>query len=220
MKSQETSYGDIDLWSKSFPTTLIPEILNLIIDVWPKCLSEYSFTPSDHEPRITRRLKYLLQQERTLRKIPVRIQREVPEEIAGDDVEEKGRIDLVFTHGPLENVYFAFECKRLNISSGGSRKSLASEYVGIDGLGTFIREWYAVGLSQAGMLGYVMDSDINYAQARINKRILSRKNELNTNNGLEQSNIIPEATGVKLTIHKLSDRTMSIHHIFLPLNSN
>jgi hypothetical protein len=158
-----------------------------------------------------------LQQARTARKLPVSIQRELYEEIEGDgDVEEKGRIDLVFIHGFREDVYFAFECKRLNVTYKGKTRSLATEYVGGQGLSAFIQNWYSQGLINAGMLGYVMDGDTKNAQEEIDRNIKLNKASLKTKNGLSRSSLLKDET-IKESVHNLSDRQMTVHHVFLSL---
>lgn len=148
--------GDASLWSDLFPDWLIPEILDLVISAWEAFDKPQ---PGDHEVAITMRFRSELVRHKLLRKLPLRIDREIPE----DDLlvgQEKGRIDLRFIHGYQEGVYFAFECKRLNVlSKEGKRTPLAGEYVRA-GMMRFITSQYAVGLDQGGMLGYVMDSDV------------------------------------------------------------
>jgi len=218
MHTKNVSYGAVDQWASQFPSSLVPIIVELILEIWPRCLAKYKFTSSDFETRITRRLEFLLIQEKKVRKLPLRIQREIPEEIEENgDVEEKGRIDLNFTHGFDEEVYFAFECKRLNVYFQDSRHSLAGEYVGKDGLMAYISEWYAQGLIQAGMIGYVMDGDVKFAVAQVNKIILEKKDTLRTDAGLKESSIFPDNNNIKETSHALSQRTMIIHHLFLSL---
>src|SRR5687767_9215656 len=104
--------GDPDAWSEVFPDDLIPPILDLIWTTWvafPKP------SPKDHEVPITRRFRRALKQAKDYRRLPVRIDRE-PAEDDPETAEELGRIDLKFSPAgsALEQVYFAFECKRLN----------------------------------------------------------------------------------------------------------
>ena len=153
-----------------------------------------------------------------MRKLPVSIQREMPEEVEDDDggdVKEKGRIDLVFLYGCRENVYFALECKRLNVSYNGKKRSLATDYVGEDGLFAFVKEWYSAGLDQAGMIGYVMDGDIDDAQRKVNKIIQKNKDKLKTDNGFKTSSIFQARKQIKETSHLLSTHCLLVHHIFL-----
>ena len=87
--------GDSSPWADTFPDYLIPQILDLVVSAW-----EVFSKPKidDHEVPITKRFRATLRQQKKLVRLPVMIDREVPE----DDLEsgtEKGRFDLRFTAG-------------------------------------------------------------------------------------------------------------------------
>ncbi len=113
--------GDPALWSDVFPEYLIPEILDLVWDTWgtlplPK--------PDAFEVPLTRRFKVALRSQKNFRKLPLRIERESPEDDQSTAA-ELGRIDLKFTPAGSanEDVYFAFECKRLYPIEKGVRRA-------------------------------------------------------------------------------------------------
>src|ERR1700730_16608690 len=104
--------GDTTLWSETFPDHLVPRIIDLVLETWetfPKPAQD------DLEVPITRRFKHSLKQAKDYRRLPVRIEREPAEDHPTTGV-ELGRIDLKFAPAgsAREEVYFAFECKRLN----------------------------------------------------------------------------------------------------------
>ena len=123
--------GSADLWSNFFPDDLIPDILNMVLDVWN--VFKYNCDET-HEVPITKRFRSHLEQYKDLKMLPIRIDREA----IVDDINtesEIGRIDLRLTHGYRSEVYFAFECKRLNvIDKNGRTSTLAKEYV-MNGMG-------------------------------------------------------------------------------------
>jgi hypothetical protein len=206
--------GDSSPWADTFPDYLIPQILDLVVSAW-----EVFSKPKidDHEVPITKRFRATLRQQKKLVRLPVMIDREVPE----DDLEsgtEKGRIDLRFTAGCREDVYFSFECKRLNvISKDGKRESKAKDYV-VDGMMRYITSQYASELICGGMIGYIMNGDsktaIKAVDSQVNK--LCKELRISPPSGLCQSSLIPNHPQIKETTHILP-RQFVIHHVFLPL---
>src|SRR5205807_2171168 len=112
-----TVAGDTRMWSDTFPDDLVPQIIDLIIETWDAFPKP---GPTEHEVPITRRFKHVVKQAKTFRRLPVRVERELPEDDPATG-EELGRIDLKFIPGEsaLEEVYFAFECKRVNALMDG-----------------------------------------------------------------------------------------------------
>jgi hypothetical protein len=101
--------GNAELWSNFFPDDLIPDILNMVLEVWDVFRTNCGET---HEVPITKRFRSHLEQYKDLKMLPIRIDREA----IVDDINKEseiGRIDLRLTHGYRSEVYFAFECKRL-----------------------------------------------------------------------------------------------------------
>jgi hypothetical protein len=207
--------GSPDLWSDFFPDDLIPDILAMVVDVWEE------FTqPSDneHEVNITKRFRSALEQYKDLKRLPLRIDREIPIDHL-DNAVELGRVDLRLTHGYRSDVYFAFECKRLRVSSGkGKVSNLAEEYVS-SGMMRFIGSdaQYARTLEQGGMIGYVMDGQTPKAMKAVNDKVKEHHEKLWVfdENGLGQSSKLKHDL-IRETLHRFSDRLFTIHHIFLP----
>jgi hypothetical protein len=210
--------GSTDLWSNFFPDDLIPDILNMVLEVWDVFRTNCGET---HEVPITKRFRSHLEQYKDLKMLPIRIDREA----IVDDINKEseiGRIDLRLTHGYRSEVYFAFECKRLNvIDKNGRTSSLAKEYV-MNGMTRFVgsEPQYAIGLKQGGMIGYVMNGKIDGAITAVNKQIKDHYKDLQMkpSKGLNPSSRLPENL-IRETLHHLPDSEFTIHHVFLPIST-
>lgn len=206
--------GDASAWAGTFDSTLIPSILDLLFSAW------HDFVKPAHdelEPHITRRFRNQLRATKNLVKLAVRIGREVVEDdLATGD--EKGRIDIQFTspQSCREDVYLAFECKKLNVIHNGEWASQASDYAK-DGIMRFVTGQYADGLTDGGMIGYVMDGRIDKAVQSVSSQIKSRCIELQMPSpcDLRLSSLRPEHQQIKETTHSLIGRDLILHHIFL-----
>lgn len=167
--------GDFSLWDDLFPDSLVPQLIELICEAW----QSIKLDKSDRlEVPITRKLYARLQLLKSLRdqgpdRLPFRISWETPLVDPLTSV-VKGRIDIRFSHGHCEEVYFAVECKRLNVVSRTRVSSLAGDYVE-DGMMRFITGQYAEGLDKGGMLAYVMDGQIGPAVESIRRAIEARR---------------------------------------------
>jgi hypothetical protein len=206
--------GSADGWSDTFPGDLVPRILELVLEVW-RGLDKPS--GADLETHITRRLRIALVKAKNLQTLPFQIHRETAE----DDMEssgEKGRIDLYFTAGWREDVYFAFECKRLRVRSERKLRSLATEYV-TEGMCRFVTGQYAVGLTCGGMLGYVMDGKVQTAMQSVDRAVRSRVSKLQMRppGGLEGRGIKSGGAGAATTRHMIRNPDFVMHHLFVPV---
>lgn len=207
--------GDAEIWSDTFPEELIPRVLDLVAHTWDSFVKP---GPSDHEVPITRRFKHALKQAKDLQRLPVRIEREPAEDDPATG-KELGRIDLKFLPAvsALEEVYFAFECKRLNAVQDGTRRTLAPEYV-TEGMMRFVTGQYASSAYQGGMIGYVLDGHCDEAIGLVEQNVSSRVAELRmtTSAGLEPSSLRPENRRIRETSHALQpQRRFRLHHVFL-----
>lgn len=207
--------GDAEIWSDTFPEDLIPRMLDLIFETWqpfPKPAA------TEHEVPITRRFKHALKQAKDFRRLPVRIERE-PAEDDPKTGEELGRIDLKFLPAvsALEEIYFAFECKRLNATMNTTRRTLAAEYV-TEGMMRFVTGRYSSSVHSGGMIGYVLDGKSDEAISSVGRNIAARRTELqmSASAGLERSTLRPDNQLIRSTEHSLSSRPkFRLHHIFL-----
>jgi hypothetical protein len=205
--------GDSDIWSDTFPEDLVPRLLELVTDTWQGFEKP---SVGELEVPITRRFKHALKQAKDFKRLPVRIEREPAE----DDPEtgmERGRIDLKFlpAFSAREEVYFAFECKRLNAIQDGRRRTLAPEYVA-QGMLRFVTGQYAASMRHGGMIGYVLDGEcttaIRLVEENVKRRVVELKME--APGGLARSSLRASDEMARETIHKLP-REFRLHHLFL-----
>jgi hypothetical protein len=207
--------GDAEIWADTFPEELIPRMLNLVLSTWEPFAKP---GPSDLEVPITQRFKHSLKQAKDFQRLPVRIERE-PAEDHPQSGQELGRIDLKFLPAvsAREEIYFAFECKRLNVSVNGTRRTLAAEYV-TQGMMRFVTGQYASSVQNGGMIGYVLDGKGDEAITSVDQNIQARRAELRiaTAEGLKPSTVQPSNRLVRETDHSLVARpAFRLHHIFL-----
>lgn len=206
--------GEPDLWSDTFPEDLIPRVLDAAVEAW-NAMDKPG--PTELEVPITRRFKHALKQAKDFNRLPFRVERESVEDDSTTG-EELGRIDikLLPAVSAREDVYFAFECKRLNVQDGTSRRSLAPEYV-TEGMMRFITGQYASSMRHGGMVGYVLDGQADEAIRLVGKNIASRAVELcmTMPASLAQSTRCLFSTA-RETAHTLSLRVVILHHLFFP----
>lgn len=196
----------------------IPDILAMVLDAWSSFVKPL---PTDHEVPITRKFRLKLLQQRDLKNLPLKIEREV----TIDDPktgEEIGRIDLCLTYSCRSEVYFAFECKRLNvINKNGRTSSFAKEYV-MNGMTRFVgsEPQYAIGLKQGGMIGYVVNGKIDSAITAVNKQVKAHYMDLQMkfSKELNPSFRLPDRL-TRESLHHLPDREFTIHHVLLPVST-
>lgn len=205
--------GDIDLWAKQFPTEVIPSILRLILSSW----KTFKFTCKPFEVTITQRFCAHLRNNKNRSLHFFRIDWESYE--LDEEAQVTGRIDLKFSQGFDERVYFSIECKRLRVKYRQQFKSLAGDYVE-KGMYRYFNGQYAYDLDQGGMLGYVMDGNIDVAVNDVEAAIEKRRSSLymEENETLKVSSCITSKQ-VKETLHKYGPtKRFTIYHVFLPMN--
>ena len=208
--------GDGRLWKKDlFPEELIPEILELIMTSWR------TFKKPDrlaHEVPISKAFREWIRTEKNLRDdLPFQLWRELP--TYNTQTEVDGRIDILFAYigTPREDIYFAFECKRLRIPYPSGLDTNNSDYVGDQGMMCFVTGKYSQSVTNAGMIGYVMDGKANLAIISLGKLIKRKRAalKLRENTGLQPSSIMLNYQNVRETTHILSNKQLKIHHLFL-----
>jgi len=204
--------GDPNLWSDLVPDRFIPDIIALVLEGW-----ETFDKPGrdDLEVPITMRFCCCLRAHKNRSRLPFRIEYESPE-LRLESSTVVGRIDLRFCHGYREDVYFAFECKRLNVvDRAGKRRSLAGKYVE-EGMMRFVEGKYAAGLDKGGMLGYVMDGATPSAVQAVEGAVARRRQQLRlTSADLERSSIRRDDARVRETRHGLHSGPFVVYHLFL-----
>ncbi|NQV23476.1 MAG: hypothetical protein HQ518_03820 [Rhodopirellula sp.] len=157
---------------------MTPEILRLVVETWGKMPSP---APNQLEDAITDQLCVALRRNRDLRSLMfyVMTQTVILEPDAGEVV---GRMDIAFLPTgkdivPDEDAYFCLECKRLNVIKDGRKRSYASEYVKY-GMLRFVTGQYSRSVRHGGMLGYVLDGDVDNAIGNVEKNIRKHRAKL------------------------------------------
>jgi hypothetical protein len=208
--------GDGRLWKKDlFPEELIPEILELVMSSWRTFKKPNRLA---REVPISKEFTRKIRAEKNRRTdLPFHILCEVS--TLDTQTEQDGRIDILFAYigTPREDIYFAFECKRLRIPYPSGLDTNNSDYVGDQGMMCFVTGKYSQSVAHAGMIGYVMDGKANLAIISLGK-LIRRKCaalKLRENTGLQPSLIILNCQNVRETTHILSDKQLKIYHLFL-----
>ncbi len=207
------SIPDVQQWCDLFPTDLIPNILELVLDTWAAFKKPQK---TEHENLITQRFSDKLRKRKNERMaLPFKIRTEV------QTIETNGRIDILFdyTGTNREEVYFALECKRLRIPYANRSKTPklnGGEYTGEQGMMCFVSGKYSAGLNHGAMAGYVMDGNASEAIQQIKKSIRKKKNMLKLADNSFFA-IYPTLNNkmIRETRHNLTNRLFTIYHIFL-----
>lgn len=218
MKFGEAS-GGLDAEFNPFADDYLGEILEAVAFAWARMKQPKL---SEWEDRITFRLAGRLSNDPLFRNIPYDI---VPQHwLLGLDGQRLGRIDLRVKHRCSQRDYFALEAKRLHVRyPGGNISPEYSVYAGDDGMGAYIEGQYSKGLSAAGMLGYVMDADIEKAWAGIAGRIAAKRDDLRLSKELAASSLAHHvskghpAARLGETLHTLQTHAFRIFHLLLPV---
>lgn len=120
-----------------------------------------------------------------------------------------GRTDITFELG--SHYRFIWECKRLHYEGN----TLYGEYRK-EGVMRFISRKYAKGQRHGGMLGFVMDSEIDKAIAGVEKHLNAHRTELKINGGCFQP--CPEVKDSRLRLSRhLEGEDFNLFHCFLPV---
>jgi hypothetical protein len=177
---------------------------------------------TEHENRISDRLRRLLMQDEGLRDRAIQVDREAS--VYDDDADEEtagGRLDFRFLYstGPRKPwPYFAIEAKRLHVAFRSGWNSCIPEYVtGSQGMMCFIEQRYGRSLTSAGMLGYVFDGDIDKARLSVAASIQTNREKLKTAPPFQLvlSSVLPGDSRVSETIHTLAHGDFVIYHLFV-----
>ncbi len=207
--------GNFDLFADTFPPTLLPWVFQIILREWNNFPRT---TRNPLENRITKRFVGHLQSCQETRQLPFTFEALVKLVDARKDT-ETGELDIRVIHGQRSRVFFAFECKKLNVIHYGKYASQAGKYVGDDGMGCFLSGQYDGGSDCGGMIGYVMDNNVPKAVIAINKALKTYENSLRIKQPvkLKISSLLNENDNPCYeTIHMNSEKDFTIYHLILP----
>ncbi len=208
-----SSGGDPTAWL-DFIDAQMPAILRLVISTWRDMPP---LAPDALEDPTTEGLCRALRRNRTSGELPFRVDIQMVE-LDPADGERQGRMDIVFSPMvPNEAIYFCLECKRLNAMIGGQRRALATEYVS-QGMVRFVRRQYGAQVRHGGMLGYVLDGQVDAAVNAVAVAIVAQKNELEFvgESILSPSSFLPDERVVFETAHTRAHppQPFFVQHIF------
>ena len=207
--------GSFDLFADTFPPSLLPWVFRTILREWTNFPRT---TRNPLENRITKPFVGHLQSCQATRQLPFTFEALVKLVDENKDT-ETGELDIRVMHGHLSKIFFAFECKRLNVIRNGKYASQAGEYVGARGMGCFLFGKYDGGGDCGGMIGYVMDNDVQKAITAINKALIKYENFLKIKQPvkLKMSSLLSEKNNPCYeTIHKNIENDFTIYHVILP----
>lgn len=190
--------GDPTAWLDLIDSQ-VPDILRLILSTWEEMPS---LSPDALEDPTTEALCRALRKNRSSASLPFRIDIQMVEldPAVGQD---QGRMDIAFSPMvPHEAFYFCLECKRLNVTLEGRRRTLGTEYV-TQGMSRFVNRQYGDQVRHGGMLGYVLDGRVDLAIIAVQTAIRARRQYLKIaeEGGLRQSSFLPETENVFETAH-------------------
>ncbi len=196
-----TVLGTMDEWHDLLDS-LMPDIVSLVIKAWntmPAIAADAKEDPVSEE--LCRRLRAM----KDLSKLPLQVHTQFVELETADD-SEQGRIDIVFLPlVPNESIYFALECKRVNVrQTDGEIRRYFSEYV-TEGLTRFVTGRYSHEVRHGGMLAFVLDGDIPSAISGIGKNIVAKRDVLQLiGTSLKRSRYDPDNDSLRETEHSRS----------------
>lgn len=207
--------GSPDAWLAHF-RDLGEQMSEAIEAAWPICIRPLQSKKDamTHEDHIT---EHLVQALRRTKKVPGRItyQYVLLVEDANGNVSLSSSIDFVLTVGDDEDVYLAYECKRLNVSYAARVRNLCVPYVE-EGLMRFVNGQYSNGLPMAMMIGYVMNGDNDRARRGLTKVMKSRTVKL----GLTTEQDRPSLPGMPIRFSSthtcMPGHSMKVEHHLLP----
>jgi hypothetical protein len=132
----------------------------------------------------------------------------------GGEARVVGRCDLVLS---VRNHQVVYECKRLNILNGnGSVRANVGEYIN-EGLNRFtVDKKYSITSGVCGMIGYVMDGDVETAHRALRSRLdrVCRPEHV-----IDPDCPVPGAGNYRLrTVHPATDKaSFVVHHLLFPV---
>jgi hypothetical protein len=212
--------GDSSQWNDFFADDLVPSVFDLVLKTWDK-LDRPAI--DEHEDATTVRLfsAMVRAKDRSVYSFLIRYQ---DVEVDFDLDKETGRKDIVF-FPPFndEEIYFCLEAKRLNVVKDGHRRALADEYVK-EGMQRFIDRKYSKKVCHGGMLGYVLDGDLNRAMKNVARNISGNYLSLRMQAPGEwaDSSMLPSNRNAKESRHQRIQQTAPIllHHLFVGAGQN
>ncbi len=176
--------GESRIWYEAL-LDICGTVFDAVERVWPECRDRLAGRPAQQdsdarlEDPITRQLIVLLRLDRLLRGRPMFIDRlEVLPGSPDEPAAPLGYLDIAIQfHAGLDRLCLAIECKRLNLPRGRGCRTLAGPYV-THGMMRFVQGQYASDSPVGGMIGYVMNGDVERAYEAVCRTIVEKAGEL------------------------------------------
>ena len=207
--------GSPDAWLAHF-RNLGEQMSEAIEAAWPICIEPLQAKKGTmtHEDHITEHLVKVL---RRTKKVPGRItyQYVLLVEDANGNVSLSSSIDFVLTVGDDEDVYLAYECKRLNVPYTASVRNLCGPYID-EGLMRFVTGQYSNGLPMATMIGYVMNGNNGRARQGLRRGMKARTATLGLTDELDYPSLPGAPTRFRSTHICRPGHSMEVEHHLLP----
>ena len=207
--------GSPDAWLAHF-RDLGEQMSEAIEAAWLICIGPLQAKKGamTHEDHIT---VHLVQALRRTKKVPGRIeyQQELLVEDANGNVSLSSSIDFVLTVGDDEDVYLAYECKRLNVPYPTRVRNLCVPYVE-EGLMRFVTGQYSNGLPMAMMIGYVMNGNNGRARQGLRRVMKARTATLRLTAERDHPSVPGAATRFRSTHTCKPGHSMEVEHHLLP----
>jgi hypothetical protein len=192
----------------------VPAILSLVLSTWEQMPP---LAPDALEDPTTDALCRALRRNRGSTNLPLRIDIQMVELDPGAN-QAQGRMDIAFSPlVPHEAFYFCLECKRLNTTTAGRRRSLGTEYV-TQGMYRFVKRQYGDQVRHGGMLGYVLDSRVDLAIKSVRAAVKAHRGDLQIHGKIDfqRSSFLPDVKNVLESAHARTGGPVPflIQHIF------
>jgi len=207
--------GDTAQWDDLFVQQLIPSVLALVLDAWDRMEKPAA---DEREDRTSVRLyaAMIRGKDRQRHFFLIRLQ---DVEVDTDLAKVTGRKDIVFfPPANDEDIYFCLEAKRLNALVSGRRRSLAAEYVK-EGMQRFVDGKYSRHVRHGGMLGYVLDGDMDRAMTNVANAVRRHHADLRMEppGKIRRSRVLPNDAHARETDHKrpIDVAVFRLHHLFV-----
>ena len=213
-----TIQGNTQQWHDLLDS-FVPDIVNLILAAWE---SMPPIANDSKEDPVSIELCKKLRTAKTLADLPLQVHTQTVELDSQAENVEQGRIDITFhPMVPSEAIYFALECKRVNVmQANGKVRRYFAEYV-TEGLTRFVSGQYSHSVRQGGMIAFVLDGDVPSAingvlRNIVDKRILIRL----IDESVKPSRFLPANESMRETTHSRDTNAgdVLIQHFFLCVN--
>lgn len=206
--------GDTADWDDLFAGQLLPLVFALVLDAWDHFKKPAA---DEREDATSLRLHSAMVHGKDRQRHPFLI-RYQDVEVDTDLAEVTGRKDIVFFPSNDEDIYFCLEAKRLNALVSGVRRSLAHEYV-TDGMQRFVERKYSRHVRHGGMLGYVLDGQVDRAMRNVANVIRIHHVSLGMEppGEMRRSALRPNDGHARETHHKRPKEPVlfRLHHLFV-----